>query len=139
MAIVEVDGVEDARDEVNPLLPPGVYPGEIISSKFKKIENESSTYNGVTMLQYVVKAEGPDFSASAFGTIFLPHAGAMDADQMERAKAEIKRLQIACGLEPSSQVDDEAFLHAELQVEVSIEKGKDGFDDKNKVKDVLPA
>jgi len=139
MAIYEADGVEEARDEVNPLLPHGVYPGTIVSSKFKVIDNESSSYNGVTMLQYVVKAEGEEFSASAFGTIFMPHKGAMDADQQARALAEVKRLQIACGIDLTSQVDDEEFLHCDVQVEVVIEKGKDGYEDKNKVKDIMPA
>jgi hypothetical protein len=138
MAVYEAAGIEEARDEVNPLLPHGVYVGEIISSKFKTIENPESTYNGVTMLQYVVKAQGEEYSASAFGTIFLPNPEVMDSDQLERSKAEVKRLQIACGMEPSSLIDDEAFLHCELRVEVIVEKGKDGYEDKNKVKDVLP-
>lgn len=138
MAVYEAPGVEDARDEVNPLLPPGVYPGEIISAKFDDITNTDSKYYGVTMLKYVIKAEGDEFSASVFGNIFMPHES-MDEDAIQRGLAQIKRLQIACGLEPTSLVDDEAFLHCQLQVEVGIKKGKDGYADQNIVRDVLPA
>jgi len=136
--IIQTQGIEDARDEVNPLLPPGIYPGEIISSEFKLIDNAESKYNGVYMLNYAVKAQGDEYAATAFGTIFMPNPDVMKQNDIDRSLAQLKRLKIACGLELTEEVDDEEFMHCELQVEVSVKKGKGDYADSNTVRDVFP-
>ena len=143
MAIVEVEGVDQSDGEVFKVLEPGIYPAEITSCKFKKIEKEGSDYKGATMLLYSVNAEGPDangehIEATANGSIILPWPAAMDAEKIRKSKASVKKLQIACGLEDmGNAIDDEAFLHAELQVVLSIEESEE-YGKQNRIKDVMP-
>ena len=139
MAIYEVDGVEESDGVIFKTLPHGIYPAEIISCEFKEITKEGSDYKGATMLMYNVKATCPetDITSTANDIIILP-CEFMDSEQKRKSLAKIKKLQIACGLEDmGNQLDNDPFLHCELQVEL-IEKDDPTYGKQNKIKDVMP-
>jgi hypothetical protein len=136
MSVYKVTGVQESDGEVFKTLPPGVYPAQITECKFVDINKEGSEFKGATMLCYTVKAMGEEFSSNARGTIILPYEKAMDAEQMRKSIAKIKRLQVACGLPASDDIDDEAFLHCELRVKLS-EKDDPKYGKQNEVVDVM--
>lgn len=141
MAIYNVDGIEESDGEINKLLPPGVYPAEIISAEWSAVKKEGSTFLGATFLKLGVKAtsEDTDVAVTCTDIFFLPFPEAMDADGIRKALAKIKALQIATGTEDmGDELDNESFLHTECRVEVYTAPAKDGYPEQNKVRAYLP-
>lgn len=146
MPVYDVPGVDESDGEVYKVLPPGVYPATIQSCVFKTIEKEGSDYKGTIMLMYTVVATDPasGIEVSAQNSILLPIAAEgykspMDGEQRRKALASVKKLQIACGLEDmGTGIDNEAFLYADLQVELGEAKDE-GYGMRNPLRDVLPA
>ncbi len=146
MPVYDVPGVDESDGEVYKTLPAGVYPATVQSCTFKTIEKEGSDYKGTIMLMYNVVATDPasGIEVSAQNSILLPiaaegYTSPMDGEQRRKALASVKKLQIACGLEDmGTGIDNEAFLYADLQVELGEAKDE-GYGLRNPLRDVLPA
>lgn len=146
MSAINVDGVQDSDGVVFKTLPAGIYPGRIESCEWAVVDNAESRFNGATYLKYSVKAVNPEdeVAVTMQDTIFLP-CDAMDAEQMRKSRAKLKRLQIACGLEEmGNSIDNEAFMYADLQVEVGVQKERTDkitgavYPERNVIRDTLP-
>ena len=145
MPVYDVPGVDESDGEVYKTLEPGVYPATIQSCTFKTIEKEGD-YKGSIMLMYSVVATNPEdgVEVSAQNSIILPiaaegYSSPMDAEKKRKSLASVKKLQIACGLESmGTGIDNEAFLYADLQVELGEAKDE-GYGLRNPLRDVLPA
>jgi hypothetical protein len=135
MSVYTVNGVSGSDGEVVKVLEPGQYPAEIVSSKFKTITGESE-YAGAVILEMVIRLDGEELSTKARYSIWLPREGD-DAEKVRKTVARLNRLQIACGLEPSDDIDDTEFMHAELIVEAGV-KNDETYGKQNTVRDVLP-
>jgi hypothetical protein len=139
MPIYDVDGVTESDGEVIKILPRGVYPAEIISSEWGEVKKEGSKYIGATFLKLGFKVTDPvsEIAANAGDIIMLPFPDAMDADDIRKSLAKLKRLQVACNLEDmGDQIDNDLFLHCELQVEVSM-KTSEEYGDQQTIRDYL--
>jgi hypothetical protein len=142
MPIYEVDGVGESDGEINKVLPPKVYPAEIIGSEFKEITKEGSDYLGAIMLKLSVKCtcEDTGTAVTANDMVILPFPAAMDADGIRKSLAKLKTIQIATDtLEMGDQINNEEFLHTECRVELYIAPAKDGYPEQNKIRAYLPA
>ena len=145
MPVYDVPGVEESDGEVFKTHPAGVYPASIEECKFKEIEKEGD-WKGTIMLMitFAVTNEETELVVKARDTLMLPitakgYTSPMDSEQKRKALAKIKKLQIACGLEDmGTAIDNEAFMYANLQVEVYEDDDKT-YGKQNKVKDYLEA
>ena len=140
MAIYDVNGVEESDGEVNKLLPRGVYPAEIISAEWGEVKKEGSKYLGASYLKIAVKATCTEtgIASTATDILMLPFPDVMDADDIRKSLAKLKKLQRACNLESmGDQIDNDQFLHAELQVELGVKKS-DEYGEQQKIFDYLP-
>lgn len=141
MPIYQVSGVEQSDGEINKLLKPGVYPAEVISAEWKEITKEGSDYLGATYLAIAVKATDPEteIAVTANDIVILPFPAAMDADARRKALAKLKTIQIATNTEDmGDDIDNERFLHQELQVELYVKEDKQ-YGEQNKIRAYLPA
>ena len=141
MPIYTVGGVQESDGEVNKLLPNGKYPAEIISAEWKEITKEGSDYLGATMLKIGVKAtcEETEIASTCNEIIILPFPAAMDADQIRKALAKLKELQIATDTEDmGDEIDNDRFVHQPCVVEVYTKQDK-VYGDQNKVRSFMPA
>ena len=142
MPIYNVDGVSESDGEITKVLPPKVYPAEIISAQFKEITKEGSDYKGAIMLQLGVKAtcEETGVAVTANDMVILPFPAAMDADGIRKALAKLKTIQTATDtLDMGDEINNEEFLHCECRVELYIQPPKDGYPEQNKIRAYLPA
>lgn len=140
MAIINVSGVQESDGEVFKILPAGLYPGEVVSSEWDTIKKEDSKYKGTTMLIVGIRATDPEteIQVTARHMIMIPDDN-LTIEEARKSLAKLKRLQEATGMtDMGNAIDNEAFMYAELQVELGVMPAKDDFPEKNVVRDVLP-
>ena len=140
MAVMRVNGVQQSDGEVFKVLTPGLYPGEVISSKFQKIENPESDYNGTTMLMLGIKCTDPEtqVAVTAQHMIMIPDEN-LDAEETRKSLAKLKRLQEATNtVSMGDNIDDEAFMYANVNVELGVRPARGNFPEQNSVRDILP-
>lgn len=142
MSIYTAQGVEESDGEVNKLLPPGVYPAEIISCEWKEVEKEGSDYLGAMMLKVGLKVtdEASEVAVTCNEIIMMPFPEAMDADGIRKSLAKLKELQIATDTtDMGDEIDNDLFVHKECQVELYIQAAKGGYAERNGVRSYMPA
>jgi hypothetical protein len=104
------------------------------------VTKDESKYKGATYLKIAFKATCPEteVAVTASDLIMLPFEDAMTPDDVRKSLAKLKCLQIACGLEDmGNEIDNDLFLHCELQVELSQKDSKD-YGLQQTVRDYLP-
>ena len=142
MPIYNVSGVEESDGEIVKVLPPKVYPAEIISAEWGVVKKEGSDFLGANYLKLGVKAtcEETDIAVTCSDMVMLPFPQAMDADGIRKSLAKLKTIQTATDtLEMGDDVDNEMFLHQECRVELYVAPPKDGYPEQNKIRAYLPA
>jgi len=122
------DHIEDTGNDYE-LIPPGKYRAIIESSEVK----QTSKGNG-TMLSYVAMIIDGEFAdRKIFGNMMLVH---------ENEKAEeiglrsLKQLKVAVGKPQSTKEED--LWEVPFVAKVGIEKGKNGYEDRNKIVAFMP-
>ena len=140
--IHNVEGVEASDGEVDKLLPPGVYPAEIISAEWGEVKKEDSDYLGCTLLRLGVKVtnEETGIAVTCREMMMMPFPEAMDDDGIRKSLAKLKELQIATDTEDmGDDIDEERFVHQTCQVEVYVKKAKGQYPEANAVRSYMPA
>lgn len=122
-SLPETDHIEDTGNDFE-LIPPGKYPCIIESSEIK-----ATKANNGQMLSYVaVIIEGEHEGRKIFGNMMLRH---------ENEKAEeiglrsLKQLKAAIGKPSSTEESD--LWEAPFLAKIGIEKGKNGYEDRNRI------
>ena len=140
MPVYDVNGVAESDGEVFKLLPKGIYNAEIVSAEWKEVTKEGSDYQGANYLALGIKAtdEVTELSVTINEIIMLPFPDAMDSEQIRKAVAKLKLLQVATGTEDMGDaIDNDRFMHTTLRVEVTQKDDKQ-YGMQNKVRDYLP-
>lgn len=140
MAIMTATGVAESDGEVYKVHERGVYPAEITASEWKEVTNPESDWNGAIYLAVAFKVTNPEneVAVTVNDSLFLPNPEVMDNEGIRKALAKLKKLQVACGLESmGDDIDNDQFMHSNLQVEVSKVDDKQ-YGLQNRIRDYLP-
>lgn len=131
MLNVNFNEVEDQQDFE--LLPAGEY---LVSVEDATIKETQSGGAGINVKLYI--AEGDYQGRYLFDWINVAHPSSQKC--VDIGLAQLKRLVEASGIDTSVPFTDPAVLIGKLVIaKAGIQKGKDGYEDKNNVKTYKPA
>ena len=127
MARVNVPGLAASDGEIFKCRPAGQYPARISAVEVTETKMESK-HPGSPMLKLTLKLGEYEGMAATqlFQYIILPNPDYMDAEQMRKKTAELKRICMAVGLECGDDFDTDELFDQQLLVVLSVEVQKDG-------------
>jgi hypothetical protein len=138
--MADLDGFYDpnAEDVSYELLPAGDYRAFIISDEWKPVAKDGSKGD---KLVFTWKVEGGDFNDRlVWQELLLRFQNGKTAEStatcLRIANSDMKQVREATGV--ITPVNGEQLHHRACIVRVEIEKGKDGYPDRNKIKKVMP-
>ena len=137
---VVIPGVSESDGEVFKVAPSGEYEAQICSSEIA-VTGPNSKFPGTPMLKLTIKLEDDEYPVNVFHNMVLPvgdYLNSLNAEQLRRRRAELKQLQIACGIDGTDTIDSDDYM--ECSVRVVILK----YDDpergpQNRIKEFLSA
>lgn len=127
MPKINVTGLAESDGVIFKTRPAGQYPAVISGVELTETKADSK-HPGSPMLKITLKlpAYEDNDACSVIHHIILPNDSYMDAEQMRKKRAELKRLCVAIGLGNSDDFETEEMLDQNLIVVLSEETPKEG-------------
>lgn len=127
MAKINIPGLAANDGEIFKTRAAGQYPAKIAGSEMVETGPDSK-HPGSPMLKLTIKLpeyEGME-ACQLFHNIILPNEDYMDAEQMRKKTAEIKRLTMAVGLGGTDDFDTDELLGLDFLAVIGEETQKEG-------------
>lgn len=127
MTKINVQGLAESDGVIFQCRPAGQYPARISAVEMKET-GAGSKHPGSPMLKITLKLEAFEDmpECQLFHNIILANPDYMDAEQMRKKTAELKRLCMAVGLGDTDDLDTDDLYDQQLIAVVATETPKDG-------------
>lgn len=140
MAIIEVPDMEN-EDLRKPSLPAGIYEFNCVKVDLKATKDEGKWSNSPMLVFHLRADEGAPIPGHQILHYFvLPNPDVMDQEQVARQRREWGKIQLAFGLDVSSNRDTDDFVGLSCRANVTQEQSRTDPDEMiNNVKYLLTA